>query len=42
MSHITKEQAYIIGVMFEGKFPQKGIAETIGKCKKINAFEDLI
>ncbi len=42
MSHITKEQGYIIGVMFERKFSQKVIAETIGKCKKIKAVEDLI
>jgi len=42
MSHITMEQGYIIGVMFERKFLQKVITETIGKCKKIKAVEDLI
>jgi hypothetical protein len=42
MSHLTKEQGYIIGVMIVRKFPQKVITETIGKCKKIKAVEDLI
>jgi len=28
--------------MIERKFSQKGITETIGKCKKIKAVEDLI